>query len=174
MANRNWPPQIDRFWAKVDKRSVGECWEWKAAQFDDGYGAFQWNGKQSRAHRVSWAIHNPDTPIPAKWQVCHHCDNRLCVNPSHLFLGTQQDNADDMWRKGRYTPRRGIQVPHHILSEDQVIEARALYATGEFSQRSLDRLFGTRHGTMHDVLKGKTWRHLLSTKKVTHTTSMGE
>ena len=84
----------DRFWEKVNK--TNECWEWIAGK-SHGYGVFWINGKLLRAHRVAWSIYNGG--IPEGLLVLHKCDNPACVNPDHLFIGTQQDNVDDMITK---------------------------------------------------------------------------
>lgn len=85
------------FWAKVEKTAT--CWLWKAQQTHNGYGRFWLKGKLQRAHRVSWQLHFGD--IPLNQFVLHRCDTPQCVNPEHLFLGTQQDNVNDRERKGR-------------------------------------------------------------------------
>jgi hypothetical protein len=88
-----------RFWAKV-KKSEG-CWEWTAATNGRGYGQFYvGNGRRTSPHRYSWELYNRK-PVPEGLYVCHHCDNPRCVKPHHLFLGTAQDNTDDMVAKGR-------------------------------------------------------------------------
>lgn len=89
--------QMDRFWNKVKK--TDNCWFWTAGTFDDGYGKFKFEKKNRKAHRISWLLTNGD--IPEGMLVCHHCDNPLCVKPSHLFLGTPKDNTQDMIKKGR-------------------------------------------------------------------------
>lgn len=89
---------IPRFWSKV-RKSKG-CWIWTAAASGVGDYGYFWSGSAMvRAHRFSWELHNG--PIPEGLKVLHACDVPLCVNPSHLFLGTMQDNSDDMVQKGR-------------------------------------------------------------------------
>lgn len=93
---------LHRFWSKVNKTEG--CWLWTAGRFSNGYGVF-YNGKSNtRAHRFSWALEHGE--VPENLYVLHRCDNRRCVNPAHLFLGTAADNAIDMVNKGRST--RGI------------------------------------------------------------------
>jgi hypothetical protein len=94
------PKDIERFWSRVDK--TDSCWLWTGGLFDDDYGAFRIAGKSFRAHRVSWMIAHGD--IPDGLFVCHNCpdgDNPQCVNPAHLWTGTNQENMDDMIAKGR-------------------------------------------------------------------------
>ena len=101
---------IDRFMAKVDRAS-SDCWTWTAKRTRDGYGAF-WNGEQSAknqpvqvlAHR--WAYEHFVGEIPTGMYVCHHCDNPSCVNPAHLFVGTQKQNVHDCIRKVRHRNAR--------------------------------------------------------------------
>ena len=114
--------QIESFWNKVNIRSENECWEWNAG-LRTGYGVFKVNRKSKSAHRLSYLLsYNKD---PGELYVCHKCDNRKCVNPNHLFLGTQSDNMKDCYNKGRmYIPignrfEKG-NVPSNMLITNEI------------------------------------------------------
>lgn len=97
-------PAVDRFWEKVDKKTDNDCWEWKAYKISNKpgreYGYFDFGGGvDGLAHRFSYILHYGE--IPDGMEVCHRCDNPKCVNPKHLFLGSHQDNMDDMMKKNR-------------------------------------------------------------------------
>jgi hypothetical protein len=100
---------LTRFWSFV-ARDGDCCWDWRGAKLrHDGRGRFMLRGKARLAPRVSWAIANNAEP---QGYVCHSCDNPSCVNPEHLFVGTQFDNMRDMSRKGRSRNRLKTHCPH--------------------------------------------------------------
>ena len=99
LKGRHRPPVADRFQEGYLPEPTSGCWLWKRAINSAGYGLIGKEGKLYTAHRISWELHNG--PIPEGIQVCHKCDVKYCVNPDHLFLGTQKDNMDDAVRKGR-------------------------------------------------------------------------
>jgi hypothetical protein len=90
----------DRFWSKVAIKGADECWEWKASRYPGGYGKFSIKDRYQQAHRLAWRLSNGE--IPSGQNILHKCDNPPCVNPNHLFLGTQTDNMHDMMAKNRH------------------------------------------------------------------------
>ncbi len=153
----------DRFWDKVMPDSGTECWEWIACTDDDGYGRFNLNRIMVQAHRVSWTEFNG--PIPAGLCVLHDCDNPPCVNPVHLFLGTQADNSADMVAKGRQGERpgpglRGSDHPRAKLIESEVLEIRRLYVIGDVTRQQLADRYGVRSCAISALLRRKTWKHI--------------
>lgn len=158
------PHWEDRFWEKVDKTKEG-CWEWTSA-ICDGYGVM-WMGIKNpamRAHRLSWQMHKG--PIPEGMLVCHHCDNRKCVRPDHLFLGTDRDNMHDMIQKGRWrggplkpSERKGSEVNFAKLTEDKVFRIKRLFLKG-VSVRRIANWLGLTYGAIKLIHKGKNWKHV--------------
>lgn len=163
MAGRRYPPLAERFWAKVDRRGPQECWVWTASPGVERYGRFSINNKGHPPSRVSWMLHFG--PIPDGMFVCHHCDNTRCVNPAHLFLGTNADNVADMIRKGRgrgpppWNGRRaGAKNQNAKLTEEAVRTIRALSKSVRRSE--LAKRYGVCKATIDHLLTGRTWSSL--------------
>lgn len=149
--------QVERFWEKVRKTS--SCWLWTGQCHGPGYGrldTFAPKRTVSYAHRLSWQLHFG--PIPDGLSVCHHCDNPPCVNPAHLFLGTQSENSRDMQKKGRNA--KGATFRNAKLTEATVREIRARYAAGGIVQQNLADQFGVSISQINGVVHRKTWRHV--------------
>jgi hypothetical protein len=153
-----------RFWDKVDKSGpimphmTTPCWVWIGCIHKNGYGNF-WLSRGARiTSRVSWIIHFGQ--IPDKLFVCHKCDNRACVNPEHLFLGTNSDNMADMKTKDRQPKFYGEEHNRSKLTSSQVIEIRHLYSTGDCSFNKLARMFNVAKGNIVFIVKRKTWDHI--------------
>ncbi len=104
------------FWDAVLVDDSINCWEWTGALHSTGYGWLTLGGKQYKAHRLAWELTNGAIPDGDGYHgqcVLHKCDNRKCVNPAHLFLGTHQDNIKDMVSKGRASRRVGTSNPNY-------------------------------------------------------------
>lgn len=152
----------ERFWTHVD-RSGGnnDCWPWQSRRFKNGYGAFAKNQIVHYAHRFCYEISFGE--IPEDMYVCHHCDNRGCVNPKHLFLGTHDDNMKDAARKGRmYTGGavQGEQVGTSKLTTKEVMEIRERYARGGITQAKLAQQYGVKTKNIWRIIHRKSWRHV--------------
>lgn len=136
------------------------CWEWRGKPSGQGYGRLSVNGKPELVHRVSYEHFHGPTPDGV--EVCHRCDNRICMNPDHLFLGTHHENVLDAQSKGRLVGASmpGESNPISRLTEDHVREIRRRYAAGGVTQRSLADEFGVDVTTVNLVVLRKTWRHV--------------
>ena len=147
-------PAVERFWAKVDKASG--CWWWTAYRNQWGYGVFGFHArKHSLAHRVAWEFTNG--AIPDGLLVLHRCDNPACVNPDHLFLGTNQDNMDDMYKKGRQRHIRGEDRTDAKLTEKSVRDVRRRQKEGNVTHRQLATEYGVSRSTVSMAVRGDTW-----------------
>lgn len=125
------------------------CWLWHSACDKDGYGLLRHNGKNRRAHRVSYEIHVG--PIAHGKFVCHKCDLPSCVNPEHLFLGTNSDNQKDASKKGRHA--------HQRLSVANVLDIKESIARGA-TQASMCKKYGVSDGHVSQIISGAKWGHV--------------
>ena len=134
------------------------CLCWKRHINQGGYGTLKHKGKQRMAHRAMWEHKNG--PIPDGMVVCHSCDNRRCINPEHLFLGTTQDNVDDKMAKGRFISNLGERSGTSKLTEEQIAAIRI----DTRPQRVIARDFGVSQSNVSLIKAGSTWGHLPSLK----------
>lgn len=154
----------ERFWSKVNRRGPDECWEWTAKHRNSGYGVISVGGRGGRmwlAHRYSWYLTNG--PIPKMKGahgavVRHKCDNRLCVNPAHLEIGTQADNVRDMDRRGGRVnkPPRGSRHGNAKFTEDDVLYMRASHKSND----QIAREFDCNPGTVKNIRARRSWKHI--------------
>jgi hypothetical protein len=140
---------LARFWAKVDKGV--ECWEWLSCKNKDGYGQFKLNGSTYSVHRISYAIVNRD---PRELCVCHSCDNPSCVNPEHLWAGTDRDNAID--RNAKERQARGEGQGFAKLTERDIKEI----LESDKSQLILAEQYGAVKSAISGIKRGKKWKHI--------------
>lgn len=144
------------FWDRADKSESG-CLNWKGAHLVSGYGLIRFGGKWELAHRVAWIIKHGS--IPKGQGVLHHCDNPYCINPDHLFLGTQSDNNRDRANKGRSKSPIGEKQNFAKLDEDSVRKIRDRYGDG-YKKSHLARIFKVDHRTIDAVVNRRTWKHV--------------
>lgn len=141
---------LPRFWGAVTKTS--NCWIWRGGVSKNGYGYFEVRGRQTRVHRFSYEIHRGK--IPDGLFVCHSCDNRLCVNPEHLWLGTHESNMRDMVKKGRTRPGN---TPHgRKLSFTIAHEIRQMFIAGSTRKELMIR-FKISRRALWAILKNRSW-----------------
>jgi hypothetical protein len=145
----------DRFWKFVRKSADG-CWEWQGARNTYGYGAFTFDKRSHGAHRLMYQLERG--PIPNGMLVCHTCDNRACVNPDHLYVGTHRDNSIDMVARCRSV--RGEATALHKLTERIVRDMRRRYFSGQATQVQLAAEYGIHNRTVQRAIIGKTWKHV--------------
>jgi len=152
-------PTLSRFWSKVGRRGPDECWPWLGSRQASGHGQFVASVIPHRltpAHKFMWQLTHG--PIGDGLVVCHRCDHGWCVNPTHLFVGTQADNLRDCREKDRHS--RGERHYNAKLTDDNVTEMRRLASVG-VAQVEIARRFNTDQSHVSNIMRGKKWRHLL-------------
>jgi hypothetical protein len=162
----------EQFWNRVVKTDGG-CWNWTGASGNTmGHGHLRHakstnapnpEGRQGHiyAHRLSWLLSGRSIPI--NLLVLHSCDNPKCVNPEHLFLGTNQDNCDDKFSKGRQACVAGIKNPNVKLTPEQIVQIKREYAliVGRKNQKTrLAQKFGITATHVRKIIVGTLWKHM--------------
>jgi hypothetical protein len=145
----------ERFWSKVKIGGPDECWEWQASTINTGYGQFRISvGIMESSHQFAYQL--AYGKIPDGLFTCHHCDNPPCCNPSHLFLGTCQDNKDDSVRKGRQLRGEGIGVSK--LTAREVLEIRSLYPS--LTGPKLAERYHVSDSLIYVIINRQCWKHI--------------
>jgi hypothetical protein len=141
---------------KVSREPNGGCWLWQAAISSNGYGSFFVDDTVAvvRAHRAAWIIFRG--PIPPEAHVLHRCDDPLCVNPDHLWLGNNADNMADMAAKGRAPSRKGRKNGRAVLTPRLVRMIRG----SPDSATSLAARLGVATSTVARARRGERWAHI--------------
>lgn len=145
---------IEFFEKKVTADLETGCHIWAGKPDAHGYGTFCVDRKMYKAHRLSYELYKG--PIPTGMLVCHKCDNRICVNPDHLFVGTLQDNMDDRARKDRQA--KG-ERNHSKLKASSVLLIREL-SQKRWTQRRLAKEFGVDKSTINNIVNRRKWTHI--------------
>jgi hypothetical protein len=133
---------------------VTECVEWTRRVSVNGYGTLKYKQKQYMAHRFMWEF--KFGPIPDGKIICHKCDNRKCINPDHLFIGTTQDNVDDKMAKGRFVPCPGERSGTSKLTEAQIVAIRA----DTRPQYVIAKEYGVCRSNISVIKRGSSWGHI--------------
>jgi hypothetical protein len=154
---QRYSPRIhkdDLFRLLAKARQDGSCWVWTAAQLPSGYGCFRFRGRQTYAHRASYALHHGE--IPDGYYVMHECDRPACINPCHLRAVKPRENTADMLAKGRHRTRARFGAEHHNsrLTLAMVEEIRSSKET----QTALAIKFGVTHSVIGRARRGETYK----------------
>lgn len=145
---------MSRFMANVEPEPMSGCWLWGASASDTGYGQITIKGRNYSSHRASYQLHVGE--IPPGMLVCHKCDNPICVNPDHLFLGTPKDNMIDMVKKKRHLNPKTAGELHGSarLKAADIVEIRGAQGV---SQSVLARKYNIAPSHVSAIRSGKRW-----------------
>jgi len=158
MNEMNWPEHVVKnFWSKVNyPGNDQDCWEWTAYVLWDGYGQFRFFGKNIKCHKVSYMYYFG--PIPPGLWILHKCNNKLCVNPNHLYAGTRQDNANDAKYFETFV---GSKNGRSILNENKIYEIITdVYNNKYTSICQIADNCGVCPQTIRYIFKRKLWTHI--------------
>lgn len=155
--------QIKAFWSKVAIKSRNECWPWLKWTNGHGYGVINLWSIETKSyrtiltHRIAYVLYYKTQP---KECVLHHCDIANCCNPSHLYDGTDKDNADDRQKRQRGKQPKGSKAYLAKLTEDIVASIKIELRATNFNMSAIARRYGVTQGVIQHIKDGRTWRHV--------------
>lgn len=170
MTAKNIP---ENFWKRVRIGKPHECWEWQGAKTSSGYDNLSWHGLHVQAHRVAYFLANGGIALLTNFRqggvakryrrfVLHKCDNRLCCNPEHLFLGSMRTNQLDVYSKGRKVqPRSQHANANAKLNATQVAAIRRRYDAGENTQQQLAAEFGVSQRVISLIVRRESYKNII-------------
>jgi len=167
MSNKNTP---ENFWRSVNRGAPDLCWEWQGATTSSGYGNLSWHGLHVQAHRVAYSLTNGGISLETGFRmegkakrykrfVLHTCDNRLCCNPKHLFLGSMRTNLLDAYKKGRKQQPQSQHVNAKLTPED-ILAIRSEYDAGGVRQVDLASRYGVSQRAISLVVRRETYKDI--------------
>ena len=147
--------RLDKF-VTIDLKS--QCWIWTGSKNKKNYGCIHFKGKTRIAHRLAYELYKGQ--IPKGLLVCHNCDNPSCINPDHLFLGTNQDNSNDKFSKNREKILYGQSNGNSKLTTNEVVNIKRMLISG-YTPTEISRKFNVSDGAIFSIRDNNTWRHVL-------------
>lgn len=150
---------MERFWAKVERGENCDCWLWRGARNNGGYGQLAFEGKTVLAHRLALALFVEPSPGP-EYLALHKCDVPSCVNPRHLYWGTQLQNSRDMISRGRRASFRGEKHGRSKLQATEVLQIRSARSRGEATLKVLAERYGVSQSLIRQIVNREIWIHL--------------
>ncbi|RVH21474.1 HNH endonuclease [Sinorhizobium meliloti] len=144
----------ERFWERVKRGDDGSCWLWLGRRNETGYGLFDHNNRPHIASRFAYEL--TFGPLPAGLAACHECDNPQCVNPKHLFAGTQKDNMEDASRKGRVPGGNGLRGS--LINKSKLSEQQARHILSSLDSASeLAAKYGVSRAAIYKIRNRENW-----------------
>lgn len=157
-------PPAERFAAKFAKAGADECWLWTGNTNPQGRGIFYFDSTRKGMSAPRAALLLLGVPLAPHELACHTCDNPLCVNPAHLYVGSYSDNLNDAYARGQNTREshsmKGIEHPQAKLNEDLVRAIRDEYARGGVTMLDLSQQFSVGTSTIHRIVHRRSWAHI--------------